>query len=469
MGVIVHAEYNQQQPIFGSGYLLNPKHFLNKGLRLWCPGNHPGPYLHDLVTGSMLTPAGTVPTTVIGNKRAIGGFSTSNYYYATAGIPLAYPLSMACQFYPLSLTESDLLMFIGDTGTSNTHKLASLVIMGTIDDTVRAAVQDAASGFASANPGTACVTNKWQWGIGVWGSTAYRSINYDGIIGENTSSRDPLGSDTFSIGVQKTSGIMYDFSGYLANIQVWDRTLSLAEQRYLLQYPYGTPDNPRLLTLSGVTYFLPPSLYLRSLGISSAPTIALARQAAFYRALGVTRASTVSVSRIQQFKRILTATASSAVALVKRMFRILTATESSAAAIAYGRLFSRIMAATSSTVAGLVKSLVFARILAVTQASAIGYVRAISLTWTLTQGPSVSVTKHLYSSLSVLAASSVALCRGYFRFMATTAASAAVLTVHKTLVYFQSLAVTAGSAASIAKAKIKYVANRFFGIEVGRR
>jgi hypothetical protein len=465
MGVIVHPEHNQWKPVFGSGYILNPFHPLNRGLRAWWLCNEgSGGIVTDIVGGCNATIAGTDVWQKTQNGTVLSCESTAQYAviprtfgffdgtspFTVSGVAKVTSISSVAQFIWHPRNERDVWLYLKTAGFS----------FGFWDTAERNATSS--SGISA---------NKYYTCTGVWDINNSLLRSYlNGVAGGTYAAGTPASkSGTGTIGLQYISAAQNSLKGDVYSLAIYDRVLSAAENMDLHMYLFGTPDNPRLLTLSGVTYFLPPSLYLRSLGISSAPTIALARQAAFYRALGITRASTAGVSHIQQFKRILTATASSAAALAKQMFRTLTATASSAAAIVYGRLFSRIMAATSSTVASLLMGLVLNRILAVTQASAIGFVRAISLIWALTQGPSVSLTKQLYSSLSVLAASSVALCRGYFRSLATTATSVAVLTVHKTIRYLQSLVVTTGSAASVAKAKIKYVANKFFGIEVGRR
>jgi hypothetical protein len=142
-----------------------------------------------------------------------------------SAILTAVPFSIACWFNVNEVDISQTLLSIADTaGNSNHHHLR-------IDagNTIFASSNDVGvSGEAASTTGI--TINTWHHACGVFSATNARAAFIDGgSKGTEATDVNPVGLDNTAIGVQKRVGIIWETSGHIAEMAIWNAALADAE------------------------------------------------------------------------------------------------------------------------------------------------------------------------------------------------------------------------------------------------
>ena len=162
-------------------------------------------------------------------------FNGTNQYLNVASAPVtAVPLTMACWFYPDTITANYTLFQISDGSNLNRFVLAAL---GAIAGDPLRAVTSAGGVEGSADSTTGFIASSWQHACGVFTSVNSRSIYLNGSnTTTNTSILTPTGINRTEIGVRINSGVpgLY-LDGRLAEVGIWNAALTANEVASLAQ------------------------------------------------------------------------------------------------------------------------------------------------------------------------------------------------------------------------------------------
>lgn len=145
----------------------------------------------------------------------------SNEYLQTDQAPVtAEPLTMACWFYTLDDSLTQILMWIGDKDAGNNQHHD---IFLETDLEVKAFSKDTSS--ATASTSTNWAQDQWHHACGVFAADNDRRAFLDGGgKGTNSTSRSPVGWDRTTIA--QLGGIGVSFDGYIAEAAIWNAALS---------------------------------------------------------------------------------------------------------------------------------------------------------------------------------------------------------------------------------------------------
>ena len=159
---------------------------------------------------------------------------TTQYLSAASLASFAEPFTLACWFYPDSLTQFGTLC--GVQNLSNGHRALLLAENTGLTVPGQTLLQITANGGVGANvtarSTTSYVANQWQHACGVFTSTSSRTAYLDGGgSATNTTSYSPtFGTPTVSTGARNNGtswGLYHD--GGVADAAVWNAALTAAE------------------------------------------------------------------------------------------------------------------------------------------------------------------------------------------------------------------------------------------------
>lgn len=156
-------------------------------------------------------------------------FNGTNQYLSVASAPAtAVPLTLACWFYPDSITANYLLFQVSDGTTLNRFVLAAL---GTFaGDPLRASVAgDSGEGIADSTAGF--VANTWQHACGVFSANNSRTVYLNAANSStNTTTTAPRVLNKVEIAFRTSSGVPGLFlDGRLAEVGIWNAALTQPE------------------------------------------------------------------------------------------------------------------------------------------------------------------------------------------------------------------------------------------------
>jgi hypothetical protein len=156
-------------------------------------------------------------------------FNGTNQYLNVASAPVtAVPLTMACWFYPDTITANYTLFQISDGSNSNRFVLAAL---GAIAGDPLRAVTSAGAVEGAADSTAGFIASSWQHACGVFTAVNARTVYLNGSnTATNTSILTPTGLNRTEIGVRINSGSpgLY-LDGRLAEVGIWNAALTAAE------------------------------------------------------------------------------------------------------------------------------------------------------------------------------------------------------------------------------------------------
>ena len=235
---------NQWKPVFGSGYRLNPDHLLNRGLVAWWLMNE-GSGVNTYDTSAYKNPgvlSGTTkPVWTNGPYGTALGFGGAAYINNPSDLIGIDDVTVSAV---VNITNTG-----GNLGLVGNSKFYVLIETGLSRMLISS---DGASTniYPSWNSSTMC---------GVWAMVTVirRAGNlyayYNGTLLSNSGNGGtPARGSATTIGL----ALLY-FQGSIDRTVIYNRALSQSEINQLYIYPFGTPDNPRLLFPSTRRYFVP--------------------------------------------------------------------------------------------------------------------------------------------------------------------------------------------------------------------
>lgn len=157
-------------------------------------------------------------------------FNGTSQYLSVQSAPVtAVPLTLACWFFPDSITANYLLFQISDGTTTNRFSLAALGAF--TGDPLRASVTGT-GGEASANSQVGFIENNWQHACGVFPSNNSQIVYLNGSnpATNTTTANTPIGINKIDIAFRMSSGVPGLFlDGRLAEVGIWNAALTAAE------------------------------------------------------------------------------------------------------------------------------------------------------------------------------------------------------------------------------------------------
>lgn len=191
--------------------------------------------------------------------------------------------------------------------------------------------------------------------------------------------------------------------------------------------------------------------------------------------IGTSRTSTWDIgafeydlSTIGQFDCTITATCSSVASVAKRISRTLSVISPSSISLVWTKVFLILLSTAVSSLSTLSKQWAFKCAISITQNTPITLTHALAITKNATASPVASLTKGIWNVLSATASSTVSVGKGVFQTLIAAASSLAGLTAHITHIteeFYQTLTTVAASSPKVVGAKIRYIANKWFGVE----
>jgi hypothetical protein len=158
--------------------------------------------------------------------------AASSQYLSTASSPVgAAPLTLACWFYPNTITANYALFQISDGNTTNRHGLAALG--GVTGDPLRLYSDGTAGGPASGavDSSTGFTASNWQHACGVVASSNSRTVYLNG--GNNANNTTNVNNENINqINIatrpfNSVNGLFLD--GRLAEVGIWNAALTADE------------------------------------------------------------------------------------------------------------------------------------------------------------------------------------------------------------------------------------------------
>ena len=242
-----------RKPIFTPGRKVNWEHPLNRGLAAWWLTNEvSGLTVYDVVERFPLAYQGTPPGdgnpfSTYQGRRALR-LDKDNSNYANWGVDpvLSFPLTLCGWFNVDNITETHSVLSIGSPSTTNRYIVIAAAGL-TTGDPCRAIASTSTAAGASVSA-SAYTANAWHFLVGVFNSTTSRFCYLNGVPGsEETTNIGSFPACTdMRIGLICTTGTSY-VTGAVDNLSIYRRALSQEDILSLYSYPYGTPNNPRLI------------------------------------------------------------------------------------------------------------------------------------------------------------------------------------------------------------------------------
>ncbi len=150
------------------------------------------------------------------------------YLVNTVSAPLtATPFSVSMLVFPLDVSTSNTLFWMGDKALTNHQHL--LLADGGASDKIRAGTSAGGGNFYS-NSTAAYLANAWVQAGGVWTDPANRQAVLEGVLGsEENTSLNPTGEDSISIGMRRNGSPSFPANCYMAEVGLWDTDLNQAD------------------------------------------------------------------------------------------------------------------------------------------------------------------------------------------------------------------------------------------------
>lgn len=159
---------------------------------------------------------------------AIDGFSTTAFYSEAVAPVTAAPLTLACWFRSTSATANQNLITIQ---VNNNNNYFGMSAAGNVaGDPVRAYINGAGAGLATADTSTGYSINTWHHACAVFESNTSRSAYKDGGSKvSNTTDRTPTGLNKHYVGVYNATGAGDPMVGAIAEVAIWNAALTDSE------------------------------------------------------------------------------------------------------------------------------------------------------------------------------------------------------------------------------------------------
>ena len=241
-----------RKPIFTPGRKVNWEHPLNRELAAWWLTNEvSGLTVYDVVERFPLAYQGTPPGdgnpfSTYQGRRALR-LDRDNSNYANWGVDpvLNFPLTLCGWFNADNITETHTVLSVGSPASS--IKYFTIEAAGlTTGDPCRAINLTATGSGAAVS--IAYVANVWNFLVGVFLSATSRICYLNGVPGATdvTDTGSFPSCTDMRIGCRCMSTASY-LTGAVDNLSIYRRALSQEDILSLYSYPYGTPNNPRLI------------------------------------------------------------------------------------------------------------------------------------------------------------------------------------------------------------------------------
>lgn len=175
--------------------------------------------------------------------------SSSQYLEHAAAVVAAAPLTMACWFRTPNVSDNQVLMSVGASGT--THRFGLMTGGAIASDPILAQVNAGSTTSATTTAGYSA--NVWHHACGVYDSATSRAAYLDGgAKGTNATSKVPSGLNRTAIGreVQATPANYVD--GDIAEAAIWNVALTDGE---VMTLSLGL--SPLLVRPSGLVAYWP--------------------------------------------------------------------------------------------------------------------------------------------------------------------------------------------------------------------
>lgn len=230
-----------RKPLSCERVKVNWEHPLNRGLIRWFIFNDgAGANISELVNGYGGT-AVNAPVWTPTNKGMGLLFVAGSSQRITTSLPfLGLPYTITGWLNPTNITAIQNLIYLNDGSVNNEIRIELAVTTGVAQHNYK---QGGGSTYTAAST-NAAVAGEWQHLAATNASLVDRKVylNAGGMGVHTTSCANPT-LTTCQFGVARTTYL----SGIISNITIWDRALTQSEVMYDYLYPYGTPDNPRLI------------------------------------------------------------------------------------------------------------------------------------------------------------------------------------------------------------------------------
>ena len=163
---------------------------------------------------------------------SLSGWSASNFIRCpSALVPAVHPVSMCCWFNTTTVGSSQHMVGVYNSAGA-TDRNSHYLKIDTISSGILAAVS--CDGSASSQASSAAVAiNQWNHAGGVFNTATDRRVFYNGTKSTNSTSRTPSSLNRASIGLQDNAAGNRAFSGFLAEVGIWDVALDDAEMASL--------------------------------------------------------------------------------------------------------------------------------------------------------------------------------------------------------------------------------------------
>ncbi len=180
----------------------------------------------------------------------VGG--TPSVLYKSQSLISGYSCTMSCWFYPTSQTDYQALVALVPAGGSGFLDLAIQDVGSGKNFMARA--YDGGSNYDEAASLSDYVLDTWQFGAGVFTSATNRDCYYNGAAAVNRTLNVPIsGLDRLSIGgLNWNTGPLSYFSGSIAEVGIWNTTLTSAEISIL-----ALGMSPRFVRPGNLVFYVP--------------------------------------------------------------------------------------------------------------------------------------------------------------------------------------------------------------------
>lgn len=177
---------------------------------------------------------------------ALSGWSSSNYGEGTA-LLTAPPLSVSAMVAPANNSGVQTVMFIGNSGSNQANQQFKLSLSGGKGEFLTGA-----SGWSFAQTSNTAATGQWNHlaGGAIAANSRWVKLNA-GAKATDATSRTPSGINRTCIGITRHTASQEAFSGAIAEVGIWNVTLSDEELALL---GAGVPP-PHVRTDGLVDYF----------------------------------------------------------------------------------------------------------------------------------------------------------------------------------------------------------------------
>ena len=163
--------------------------------------------------------------------------ATSEHFHLTSALLTSTPLSIFAQFYTNDASAGQCILSISDASNANQQFALAYDGPGLVS-TAKLIAMARDSGALQGAFSTATVSlNTWHRGLGVWNAINDRRVYLDGVRGtDDTVSQTPTGQDVTDIGRLGDSSPNWYWSGNIAEVAVWNVSLTDKDALQLEDY-----------------------------------------------------------------------------------------------------------------------------------------------------------------------------------------------------------------------------------------